>query len=441
MIYTPKLLGKNNCMTQNKSPKFATIFLSSFAKTTHINDFPFKKYNRKLFETNWNNAVKRKKFCNTKKNDKKSYNITIYEDQNHSPEIKRIYISPLKNSNSSRNEKTTIKRANFKKYITDNKDTKNLIIAGLNLPKYKKKNIRSANDSIKLSNHKNLINSLTYKKNSKLILRTKKTKTILNMKCDFYPPSKIHDKSHETLSLFSNYNKNSKSDKKPLAIHKINTHTHKCKKHDTYKGPNFIKLSNSKENDIKYNKNNYFVIKLDGNKIQKTDKQTLKSGNKINSRKNDLLKQSANLNSTCFVSDKKGLSNQNPEDYTKNIPSKKFLEVFQDNLFLDTNIETGKNEFESSKFINFELGESSKTNTRLYLKESNKYINNLKTKPVENYNKEYEKTAEEMELIANEIYNHSNVVSNKNVNILSRKKNLSIGIEELREGEGIHQVK
>lgn len=430
---TSKIIGKNNCIPDN-SPKFATSYINDYCNTTHTKYVMLRKYNHRLFETNCN-LVKQKK-----RHNRNIYNFTKFVTKNHSPEKKKIS-SSIKNSDN-KNNTIILNKGNFQKYIgsLDKKEIKCLIASDLYLKKCKKKNIRSANDSIKFVNHKKINNSLAYKKQPNFILFNKKNKNLLNIRSNLNSLKKNRTKIQEILCKFNSYNKNNKNIKNYLAIPKLKN----CqrKRHSICIGTSFTKFFNNNENSLKNDKNNFYVIKIPLNKKENTEisnqQQTI---NKKHFRNHEILIQSTNLSSTYFASDKKIITNQNIADNSKNSINKKLTELFPDNFNFGDNVETGVNEIESSKFINFELGESSKNDDRLNIKDNNEYIGILKNKNAHDYYKEYEKTAEEMELIANEIYNHSNVVSNKNVNILSRKKNLAIDIEELEDGEGIHRVK
>ena len=348
-------------------------------------------------------------------------------------------------------------------------ETKCLISTGLNL-KRKKTNLSCTNNSfyfhkknIKTAQEKKSFNIFGSQNKNKKINKIKnpikfKRNTQEKEKIDNRKSPKVHLKQNKLIEINqdTNYSKKEKN-----IINKKEKDNYICEKlKEKLNNINFVKklqetsYSHKKQNKIK--NNGLYHIELNS-----LPKNNLEKKNSIQKGRHNASSKPTNFSS--FFTSEKNISNkpqfENIEDKSKNnIIDEKLYNLFESNNY-DRGGETETQEFES-KFLNYDLLESSKNNvivSNLQIDEHllNNNDNNFSKLIKKNLDiqysysrdiSEYEKPVEEMEVIANEILNNSNILNKKLIDINNNKiksnnnKIIPYDTEELKEGEIIQKI-
>lgn len=335
----------------------------------------------------------------------------------------------------------------------------------IGLEKIKSKRNNKSNISKVCTNNKNTINNgksnnkisnyNTYSKN----LNTRRNKKIKN----FYSISI----SKNLFSLNNDVNNNNNGKKIKLNNKDINPFSEKSKKlyNNTFRKPykndiikKIPKKSISKFNLEKHNKTNFESHNItynehnNKNNYNKLNKETdLSKIVKINEQLESLYKKEKNNNcisnqikinvnmnnSSKFTNISSHVSNLNskkkPIEFINNI--NKLKKVFI--LKLKTNSNESENPEYESQFLNYDLGLSDEITTP----KNNHFDEILFSTNKEKIINEYEKPVEEIEKVANEIYN-SHYKQKKMSYIYEIKDNIDINTntEELKEGEEIKTI-
>ena len=408
---------------------------------------------------------------NSKKKPKNNYS------KENTNRIRQKQVSPMKNAYV--NNTVILNSFSRTKYVDISlcDETKCLISTGLNL-KRKNNNMNSTNDSFYF-NKKNLKspqarNFLKNIKNQKI-----RSKNTMNLKCNLNILEKVNTtkspKANLKLNKFvtgqkdSNFSKNKKSNinKKECDNSTIEKLKEKLKNINLFR-----KLNETSCSQKKLNKTKQKILQHRTEMSTLPQKFSKKTNNNIQKCRQNVSSKPTNF-SSFFASEKNNISNKNQYENIENklkynIIDERLYNLFDETYNIDRGEETETQEFES-KFLNYDLLESSKNNIisnlqkdELLWNNTNRSSSKLLIGKIENqfsHNvSEYEKPAEEMELIANEILNNSNILNkklieanNKNIksnnvgkniikNVLNKNKIMAYDTEELKEGEGIQKI-
>ena len=336
----------------------------------------------------------------------------------------------------------------------------------LNKSKFvKKQNISSSfynlSKNLKDENSKKKYNQYSKKKN---IRKIKKNICALNI------PNKYNSKTKKII-LNSNYNIKCFSGRKKILFNNktfktANTtfvyHDKKNKCNDNY--INYIKNGLSyDDNNKSFKKDNNNFTKDNNNTILKTNKSNIdkindikknnKSNTKIKSKEKDIKSKHNNNNSSKFTSISSYItpnSKKTPNDILKcnrNIVIKNYLDAIKEKLLSKLKTDLNENEIQEdeSKFLNYDLGIIS---DKVSIPNNNDLNDEIKNN--ENIKKEFERPVEEMEKIANEIFNSG--YANRKLSYTKNQKTktnhvnpskdigLNNDIDEFKEGEEIQNV-
>ena len=397
LFFTPPEMGHSSFV---QPEKLQNIFYTGKEKSKYINI---------------TNNISHKKNTFIKSNNIKKQNISL-NFANINKYLNKDVSS--KNNNKNNNSKLNIKN----KYINKIRDN----INSINIPK--KHNIFNNHTKEKKTSSNNNYNYFSDTKraaNDNSVFKTVNTSFIhgdfFQKYNDYYKNTLYKDSSRNNYSIKNDLSKNNKN---PMS-----------KTNNT----NNINLNNIKK-DINLSKN--FQINKENKALKKNEKNKnqIFRGLAINTNMNNsskLTNISSYVTSSKNNNSKKNLNEALSPDNNINLIKEKLLLKFKSDLN-----ENETQEYES-KFLNLELGFSDKVSTV-----NNNYVNrNLDNKEI--IKNEWEEPVEEIEKIANEIYNSE--YKNKRMSYInSRKANKNsyiskdIGlindIEELKDGEEIQNV-
>ncbi len=385
----PNINSKFNTKTKKKTSKFTNL----------------KKNNKLLDNSNINMLLKYDTSYKKNEQNDMNYNYTSVS------QIKKKYINKLK-----------------EKFISMSKPKKNIIC---NYKKTKKE-FKSLNSKEKtFSIKKNFNNDILKPKNISFIY-VNNSEIINNFYKKHFKNKCVCNNKNINFSTFTGIE---------TSIHK-KTNRNNIRK-------NMNKRNNYCGNNLKneaYMKKPIFNTQSIANIIKGKDKsKIIQEINKNNSSKLTTI-------SSFVTNDKNELLQKSPvKDSNKNNNMKKMDFLIKNSLLpkkITLNLTTELNENDNmqefeSKFLNYELGVSDKVST-VY------DISDESIKEKETINRECEKTVEEIEKIANEIYS-SNIKKklNKSKKIVNLKKNkilchlnfnLNSDTDELKDGEEIHDI-
>ena len=407
-----KETSKNNNIRQNVIfLKSKDLYISSIInkeKLKRINiDGKEKRKTKNITTTAINSKIKQ----NIKTNCMKKQNISLCSC------IKHKY-NTSKKKNNIENNYTSVSIIK-KKYIDEIKENINLMnFSQRNKPKILAKKINSYHNSIKKGSIYN--NNILFQTINKSVIHTNCKSKYNNIFFNSILNDKCSNNINQSLKSSINHNSKNNSNKK------INT----CRRN---KKLSYIKISSDVYLAKKLIFSNHNINSETKEKGQKK---------KINNTKKDNSSKLTNISS----SDKNEISKKSPIDIPKKSYDLKNENFLKKNTFLERQAtlkmaaeiyENDTQDYES-KFLNYELGISDKVST----------INNLDEtiKKKEVIKNECEKTVEEIEKKAKEIYNseykyqgktnENNIISNNTLSHI----NLNNDIEEFKEGEEIHNI-
>lgn len=407
---------KRNLYKMPKRRQNALFFIppemsySSFVQAEKLQNFFYSGKEKTIFSNITNNKSKKKTKA-IKSKDIKKQNISL-----NFANINKFLNKENNNNkyNNKNNNKTNVSsKLKFKtKYINKirdninsmNKTNKNDIIRN-----YSKEN-KNNNYYYCLGNKKNV--------NNKSIIKTVNTSFIYTdyrqKYNDNYKSLLIKDFSSNKILIRNVFNNNIQSQKSNIDNNKNNNNKSKLE-------TNFSKKKNKQQNTLLGRMNN---------------NQNIVSKNiPINMNMNNMNNSSKLTNISSYVTSEKNInSKKSPNDALS--PSNN-INLIKEKLLLKFKSDLNENETQEyeSKFLNFELGFSEKiSNNNLYENlDNNKDINK----------DECEKSIEEIEKIANEIYNSE--YKNKRISYIKRRKDnnsiiskdigINKDIEEFKEGE------
>ena len=302
-----------------------------------------------------------------------------------------------------------------------------------------------------ISKIKENINSINAPKKNNIFNNYPKEKKInSNNNCKCFSGNKKADqdknvfKTVNTSFIYTDYRQKYNS-----LLHKdLSCNNHLIKNNLSKKNKN-KKLNNTRNNNNIYKLNNEINISKNFKINRKNEILDREEKNNNQISKNIAINMNMNnstklTNISSYVTSEKNInSKKTPNDGLSpsnniNLLKEKLLLKFKSNLN-----EEETQEYES-KFLNFELGISDKVST-----DNNYYLDENPTIKKDMNNNECEKPVEEIEKIANEIYNSE--YKNKRIsyiNLRKDKKNIYISkdiglnndIEELKDGEEIQNV-
>ena len=418
----------HNNLNKTLSDNFISYFnQKNFSK--HKNSLTYSKINKYI-------PIKKDKYSNNNNNISKNNTIAKHKVFNIVQNIKKTN----KNVNLSLNNKDlyfSSKRTNiFEDGIV------NSIKKKFSQMKYKRKN-NNYSKSFLYTEKNNLISFNFYQTNKNI--DEKEISNNLGKKYIYSKIEKNKNNRNYDDQLKININKiNEIFEKKSKIIKKQNRNKNELNNNNTLEANKNKKMNmnnnTNTKNSISYNlknkeQQNNNNINNNNNNIQLT-----KSINNNISNKPTVFssyKTSEKKGKSIIVSDKDTLNKINND---KNSIKKFFL---KENMILNLGSEFNEietQEFES-KFLNYELGVSDKSNLNYNL-DSNNHRQNI-----QNINNEYEKSIEEIEKLAEQILNKSNY-KDKNAyfnDILinykkSKEFSIASDIEELKDGEKIQNV-